>query len=232
MRREGCVEVGGVGRVVLRMVYLHRARVDVRLKRVVIVTEVRKRVRIGHGRALRWLRGRSPGHPREDGGLVRRGVGFVSYRQAPRSSTAHPGRILKLMTSSARILLVDCDSFFVQVARLEDPEGRGTPPAACRGRDAGGPGRGGVRRPTRPASTASARRCPPRRPSVSAPRRWSCRWHGRRASGGAAKYGGFWKSCRRWCGRPRSTNSTSIFQERSGCWPTRPSKAPRAGSAR
>ena len=29
------------------------------------------------------------------------------------------------MTSSARILLVDCDSFFVQVARLEDPEGAG-----------------------------------------------------------------------------------------------------------
>ncbi len=51
----------------------------------------------------------------------------VFYRQASRISTVRtdPGRISKLKTDPPRILLVDCDSFFVQVARLEDPEGAG-----------------------------------------------------------------------------------------------------------
>ena len=57
--------------------------------------------------------------------MVRRGIGIVSYRQAPRSSTTGNGRTWKLKTSPPRILLVDCDSFFVQVARLEDPDGAG-----------------------------------------------------------------------------------------------------------
>lgn len=57
--------------------------------------------------------------------MVCRGIGIVSYRHAPRSSTTGNARTWKLKTNPPRILLVDCDSFFVQVARLEDPDGAG-----------------------------------------------------------------------------------------------------------
>ncbi len=71
------------------------------------------------------LRGRYPAARRRGRGVASRGIGIVSYRQPPPSSTIDHGSDGKLKTNPPRILLVDCDSFFVQVARLEDPDGAG-----------------------------------------------------------------------------------------------------------
>ena len=52
----------------------------------------------------------------------------ASHRQAYGSTAARLREGIELKKNPPRILLVDCDSFFVQVARREDPDGAGRQP--------------------------------------------------------------------------------------------------------
>ncbi len=135
--------------------------------------------------------------------------------------------------SQRRILLVDCDAFFVQVARLEDPEGVGKAKLLIVGRivrpDAGW---SPLPRTMRERS-AYARPCRLRRPCGSVRRR-----HGRRASRGRPSAAGVGRSARPskswhpWSRPLLSTSSTSTCRVPSGCSTGRPSSRPRGGSAR
>ncbi len=61
---------------------------------------------------------------RRKGSYPRRHRAVNPRAHARRDFTSRPGTVEE-QSSTRRILLVDCDAFYVQVARLEDPEGAG-----------------------------------------------------------------------------------------------------------
>ena len=149
MSLQGLVEVGRIGPMVLLVVDLHGPGVDMGLQGVVGISELGKLEGIGHGSDLlsvvRFCRVSPSIFDAVVGSLYTRTKKVLPYfplsprsprfqvwrRRCDREQIERSRRSCRNRRGNSRrplatrILLVDCDMFYVQVARLEDPDGVG-----------------------------------------------------------------------------------------------------------
>src|SRR5687768_8871742 len=90
------------------------------------VRATRKRARIPRKAPATPRRARPPRKPKDGRARLAVGRWGVSFALSPhRPTSPSPHRITYLPAVPRKILHADCDAYFVQVARLEDPEGAG-----------------------------------------------------------------------------------------------------------